>query len=250
MGNIRRLDSLVVQKGWAASRAGALLLIESGRVSVRGIVKKNPSDQARFDDVSLIPSESAPLPFVGRGGEKLLGALDFFGISPEGCSYVDLGASTGGFTDCLLRKGASRVLAVDVGRGQLAASLLSDTRVSCIDRVNVRHLGPWIPSWPVDGVVADLSFISLRKILPTVEHLLRNGGIFLPLFKPQFEAAPRQVGRGGVVRDPLLQRSLIADFFLFASESGWNVKGSFPSLIQGRKGNQEYLLFLSRNPSR
>jgi 23S rRNA (cytidine1920-2'-O)/16S rRNA (cytidine1409-2'-O)-methyltransferase len=248
LGDIKRLDSLVLKKGWADSRESALILIESGRVSVKGVVKKKPSDQARFDDLSLLPEKSLPAPFVGRGGEKLQGALNFFGISPEGCSYVDLGASTGGFTDCLIRKGASRVLAVDVGRGQLASSLLSDNRVSSIDGVNVRHLGSWVPSWPVDGVVADLSFISLRKILPTVEYLLRSGGIFLPLFKPQFEAASRFVGPGGVVRDPILQRSLIASFFLFAEESGWQVKGCFPSLIQGRKGNQEYLLFLSRKP--
>lgn len=249
MGDIKRLDSLVVQKGWATSRESASSLIEGGRVSVRGVVKKKPSDQARFDDLSLIPLETSFPPFVGRGGDKLLGALNFFGISIEGCSYVDLGASTGGFTDCLLRKGASRVFAVDVGRGQLAPSLLSDTRVCCLDRVNVRHLGSWVPSSPVDGVVADLSFISLRKILPTVEHLLRGGGVFLPLFKPQFEAPSRLVGRGGVVRDSSLQRRLMSEFFHFASESGWKIKGSFPSLIQGKKGNQEYLLFLSRNSS-
>jgi 23S rRNA (cytidine1920-2'-O)/16S rRNA (cytidine1409-2'-O)-methyltransferase len=239
-----------MQKGWATSREGAFSLIESGRVSVRGVVKKKPSDQARFDELSLSPSVVSPPPFVGRGGEKLLGAINFFGICVEGCSYVALGASTGGFTDCLIRKGARRVLSVDVGRGQLAPSLLSDERVSCIDRVNVRHLGSWVPESPVDGVVADLSFISLRKILPTVEHLLRGGGIFLPLFKPQFEAPPRLVGRGGIVRDSRLQRSLISEFFLFASESGWRINGSFPSLIQGKKGNQEYILFLSRNPSR
>jgi 23S rRNA (cytidine1920-2'-O)/16S rRNA (cytidine1409-2'-O)-methyltransferase len=250
LGDIKRLDALVVQKGWATTRVAASCLIESGRVRVRGVVKKKPSDQARYDDLSLMPLESAPLPFVGRGGDKLLGALDFFGISVAGCSYVDLGASTGGFTDCLLRKGADHVFAVDVGRGQLASSLLSDPRVRCIDGVNVRNLGSWVPSSPADGVVADLSFISLRKILPTVEYLLRGGGIFLPLFKPQFEAPPRLVGRGGIVRDPFLQRSLISEFFLFASESGWNVKGCFPSLVQGKKGNQEYLLFLSRNSSR
>ncbi len=246
MGNVRRLDLLVLQKGWASSREKASLMIEAGQILVRGVVKKKTSVQARFDEIERLPGEGDALPFVGRGGEKLLGALNFYGVSPEGRSFVDLGASTGGFTDCLLRYGASRVLAADVGKGQLAPSLLSDSRVSCRDGVNVRHPGDWMPSWTVDGVVADLSFISLRKVLPTVSILLSSGGIFLPLFKPQFEAGPRLVGRGGVVRDPVLQRHLVADFLLFAAQSGWVAKGVFPSLLQGKKGNQEYVLFLER----
>jgi 23S rRNA (cytidine1920-2'-O)/16S rRNA (cytidine1409-2'-O)-methyltransferase len=245
---MKRIDQLVVLKGWASSREKALELIRAGRVLVNGIARLKPSVQADFDSVTLVPDTGRPS-YVGRGGEKLEGALAFFGLDPGPGGIVDLGASTGGFTQCLLSHGANKVWAVDVGHSQMDSKLKNDPRVVLLEGVNARWPGEWIPSEPVSGVVADLSFISLRKVTDTVGILLKRGGFFLPLFKPQFEAGPRRVGKGGVVRDPEVVRTLLRDYIAHMSDNGGRIRGIVPSSITGRKGNQEYfLLFQMGSP--
>ena len=169
-----RLDTIVVRKGWASTREEAAHLIGSGRIRVNAIVRTDPTIRSEYDRVECEREEKKSR-FVGRGGLKLEGALDFFLLSPVGQRIVDLGAATGGFTDCLLRRGAISVHAVDVGRGLIDSSLRTDPRVVVVESANVRFSGSWMPSDPVDGVVADLSFISLRQILPQVANLLRGG---------------------------------------------------------------------------
>jgi len=235
-----RLDTIVVRKGWASTREEASHLIGSGRIRVNAIVRTDPTIRSEYDRVECEREEKKSR-FVGRGGLKLEGALDFFLLSPVGQRIVDLGAATGGFTDCLLRRGAISVHAVDVGRGLIDSSLRTDPRVVVVESANVRFSGSWMPSDPVDGVVADLSFISLRQILPQVANLLRGGGWFLGLVKPQFEAAPEQVEKGGVVRDPEVRRALLRRFISDLSLEGGIPRGLCPSGVKGRKkGNQEY----------
>ena len=238
---MKKLDQLIVMKGWAASREEAASLILSGRVLVNGIVRVKPSIQALYDAVTLTPDEDDTV-YVSRGGQKLDGALSFFGLDVSGSALVDLGSSTGGFTQCLLLRGADRVWAVDVGSSQLDIRLREDPRVIVSEGVNVRWPGEWCPKTPVSGVVADLSFISLRKLAETVFHLLPKGGFFLPLFKPQFEAEPKFVGRGGIVRDRRLHRVLLLDYIRFMADRGARAIGVVPSSITGRKGNQEYFI--------
>lgn len=178
------------------------------------------------------------------GGLKLEGALDFFSIILDGKRVVDLGAATGGFTDCLLRRGALSVTAVDVGRGLIDFRLRTDPRVVVVEEANVRFPGPWMPRDPVDGVVADLSFISLRQILPQVDFLLRGGGWFLGLVKPQFEASPEYVEKGGIVRDPRVRRLVLRRFLEDLVRHEGIPRGIAPSIVKGRKrGNQEYFCF-------
>lgn len=246
---MKRLDQLVVLKGWASSREKASSLILSGRVLVNGLVRLKPSTQALYDAVTLLPDEAETV-YVSRGGHKLEGALSFFGLDVTGMSLVDLGASTGGFTQCLLLRGADRVWAVDVGSSQLDVRLREDPRVIVSEGVNVRWPGIWCPPVPVGGVVADLSFISLRKVSQTVFHLLEGGGFFLPLFKPQFEAGPKAVGRGGIVRDRALHRVLLSEYIHFMTELGARVLGVFPSSLTGKKGNQEYFVLFRLPDSR
>ncbi|MHB8421427.1 MAG: TlyA family RNA methyltransferase [Leptospirales bacterium] len=241
---MKQLDQLVVLKGWASSREEASSLILSGRVLVNGLVRVKPSTQALYDAVTLTPDESEAV-YVSRGGQKLDGALSFFGLDVTGSSLMDLGASTGGFTHCLLLRGADQVWAVDIGSSQLDVRLREDPRVVVYEGVNVRWPGKWCPEKPLNGVVADLSFISLRKISETVFYLLQRGGFFLPLFKPQFEAEPKSVGKGGIVRDRGLHRVLLSEYIHFMVKQGARVAGVFPSTLTGRKGNQEYfILFL------
>lgn len=243
---MKRLDQLVLQKGWAPSREKASELIVSGRVKVKGIVRIKPSVQANFDDVTLLSSDSET-PYVSRGGTKLSGAISYFGLDVYGKTVVDLGASTGGFTQVLLEAGAGRVYAVDVGTSQLDCRLRSDPRVISREGVNVRWPGDWLPGEPSGGVVADLSFISLSKVTETVFSLLRAGGFFLPLFKPQFEAGPRLVGKGGIVRDRALHRKLLSEYMREMGVLGARVQGIMPSPITGRKGNQEYFVLFYVN---
>ncbi len=238
---MKRLDQLVLQKGWASSREKASELIVSGRVQVKGIVRVKPSTQANYDDVTLLASDSE-IVYVGRGGVKLSGALSFFGLDVNGKTVVDLGSSTGGFTQVLLRAGAVKVYAVDVGSSQLDDRLRKDPRVVSREGVNVRWPGEWFPSEPSGGVVADLSFISLSKVANTVFSLLSAGGFFLPLFKPQFEAGPHLVGKGGIVRDRALHRVLLSRYVREMTALGARAQGIMPSPITGRKGNQEYFV--------
>ena len=203
----RRLDAELVRRGLAASRSQAQAAVDSGRVTVAGI-KATKAASLVADDAPVALSAS-PRPFASRGGGKLAAALDRFAVDPGGRDCLDAGASTGGFTDCLLQRGAARVIAVDVGYGQLTWSLRTDPRVTVMDRTNVRDLIPSILACVPDLVVADLSFISLRLTLPTLAAVAAPGATFVVLVKPQFEAGRGQVGRGGVVRDPDVRRRVL-----------------------------------------
>ena len=236
-----RLDGLLVERGIASGRDAAQAMIADGRVSVNGSVVLKPAALAAHD--SEILHEEGPS-YVSRGGIKLAGALDSFGLSPDGLVCLDVGASTGGFTDCLLQRCAARVYAVDVGYGQLAWSLRNDPRVTVMERHNARH--PLPIDEPIGLAVADVSFISLRLVLPSVIEKLATGGYIVALVKPQFEAGRDEVGRGGVVRSPSTRASAIGTVALWAIEKGLRVLGVRESVITGPKGNREYFLLLQR----
>jgi 23S rRNA (cytidine1920-2'-O)/16S rRNA (cytidine1409-2'-O)-methyltransferase len=238
-----RLDQLLVARGLAPSRAQAQALILAGRVQVEG-VEQPKAGAIVWEAVRVTLKE--PSPFVSRGGEKLAGALDHFQVNPAGKVALDTGASTGGFTHCLLTRGARKVYAVDVGYGQLDAGLRNDPRVAVLERVNIRHLPQTAIPEPIDLATLDLSFISLTLVLPKILELLRPGGAILALVKPQFEVGKGQVGKGGVVRDPQLQQAAVARVAAAAAALGLQVSPAFPSPLKGPKGNQEYFLHLIR----
>jgi 23S rRNA (cytidine1920-2'-O)/16S rRNA (cytidine1409-2'-O)-methyltransferase len=238
-----RLDQLLVARGLAKSRAQAQALIMAGRVAVEGLAA--PKAGALVPEGAQITVKESP-PFVSRGGEKLAGALDHFGVSPAGKVALDSGASTGGFTHVLLTRGASRVYAVDVGYGQLDLSLRDDPRVVVLERVNIRYLPAAAIPEPIDLATLDLSFISLTLVLPKILELLRPGGEIVALVKPQFEVGKGQVGKGGVVRDPQLQEAAIQKVAAAALALGLQVSPAFPSPLKGPKGNQEYFLYVIR----
>lgn len=236
----KRLDVLLVEKGIAETRARAQALILAGEVSIHG--RKADQAGARVEESADI-SVRAPLPYVGRGGLKLAGALDEFGVSPDGKICADLGASTGGFTDVLLQRGAERVYAIDVGYGQLAWKLRQDPRVVVMDRVNARYL-EGLPQ-PVDLAVIDVSFISLKLILPVAKRLLKSEGEIIALIKPQFEAGKDRVGRGGVVRDIGTHRQVLDSVVEHATSLGLKVLGLTRSPIEGAEGNAEFFIRLT-----
>jgi len=234
-----RLDQLVVERGLAPSRERARALILAGLVRVAG----RPSAKAgamveATSDVSLVAPDH---PYVGRGGLKLAHALDTFGIDVSGRRALDIGASTGGFTDVLLQRGAAAVIALDVGHGQLDWRLRGDARVHVIERFNARHLSPTDLPFPVDLVVVDVSFISLRQILPVVPPLLTPGADVVALVKPQFEAGRSEV-RKGIVRDPAIHARVLQEIDASAREVGLTAVASTPSPITGAKGNVEFLV--------
>lgn len=239
--SVVRLDALLVRRGLAASRARARELIEAGAVLVDGVPARKVATRVRADQaLRLLKGDHR---WVGRGALKLLGALDAFGVDPAGRVAADLGASTGGFTQVLLERGAVRVYAVDVGRGQLAWVLRSDERVVVMEGVNARHLES-LPE-PVGLVVGDLSFISLDLILPTVLRLLPPGGEAVLLVKPQFEVGRADVGRGGRVRDDDARSQAIARVGRTAASLGFAVLGGADSAVAGaRAGNLEHFLHL------
>lgn len=231
----------MVGRGLAETRSRARALILAGDVLVNGLVNARAGAAVQpTDSIEL----SEKLRFVSRGGEKLAHALAHFRIDVEGCVAADLGASTGGFTDCLLQAGARRVYAVDVGYGQLADTLRRDGRVVVLDRTNARLLER-LPE-PVDLVAIDVSFISLRLILPVAARLLGAAGRCVPLIKPQFEAGRRDVGKNGVVRDPAVHRRVLGEVLGAAVEHGFAVRGVTRSPLVGRAGNVEYLAHLCR----
>jgi 23S rRNA (cytidine1920-2'-O)/16S rRNA (cytidine1409-2'-O)-methyltransferase len=238
-----RLDEALVARGLAETRSQARALIMAGSVRSGDRVLDKPG----------MPAPAGPLDvaggarFVSRGGEKLQRALDVFPIAPAGRVCADLGASTGGFTDCLLQAGAARVYAVDVGRGQLHWRLRQDDRVVVIERQNARYLEA-LPE-PVSLVVADLSFISLALILPVIHRLLTPDGGAVALVKPQFEAGREQVGKGGVVRDPTTHRAVLMRFIADACAQGFAVAGLVASPLRGPAGNVEFLAHLRRLPA-
>lgn len=236
-----RLDLLLVKSGLAASRQRARALIEQGAVQVDGIVVDKPSRQVRSDQKVALTSDDHP--WVGRGALKLQGALDGTGLDPRGRTCADLGASTGGFTQMLLHRGATRVYAIDVGHGQLAWSLRNDPRVVVMEGVNARTMDP-LPE-PVGLVTADLSFISLRPVLPTIRTLLAGSGDALVLVKPQFEVGPSAIRKGGRVKDPEARQAGIDAIRRAAADGGFEVRASLDSTLPGAKaGNIEHFLHL------
>jgi 23S rRNA (cytidine1920-2'-O)/16S rRNA (cytidine1409-2'-O)-methyltransferase len=235
-----RLDDLLVEKGLAQDRKEALALTLSGRVLVGEQRLEKPGVLVERDAVVRIKGERRR--YVSRGGLKLEAALDSFQLSVRDFVCLDLGASTGGFTDCLLQHGARRVHAFDVGRGQLDWKLAQDTRVIVHDEFNVRRLGPSDVGEPVDLITIDVSFISLRQILPALRAF--PSARVIALVKPQFEAAREEVNPGGVIRSAGLQEEILERVKRFASEEGFEVLGETPSPIPGQKGNREFLLLL------
>ncbi|MBM3958782.1 MAG: TlyA family RNA methyltransferase [SAR202 cluster bacterium] len=240
-----RLDDLLVMRGSADSKSKARALILAGEVRLPGRPSARPTPGMQVSAEEELVLVEKPR-FVSRGGEKLAHALDRFGVDPAGKTALDVGASTGGFTDCLLQRGARRVYAVDVGYGQLDDSLRRDERVVVMERVNARH-DYELPE-AVDLVVADVSFISLRLIVPVALRHLSPGGVAVVLLKPQFEAERGEVGRGGIVRDPQLHARIIGRFVAWAVASGVRVRDLASSPILGDKGNREF--FLKLDPQR
>ncbi|MSQ15858.1 MAG: TlyA family RNA methyltransferase [Dehalococcoidia bacterium] len=234
-----RLDLLLVERGLAESREKAKAMIMAGLVTVDHQRPTKPGVLFR-NDISIDVKQTSQ--YVGRGGVKLAAALDAFDIDPSGAVALDVGASTGGFTDCLLQRGAAKVYAVDVGYGQLAHKLRIDPRVAVKERVNARYGIP-IPE-KADIATADVSFISLRKVLMPIAEVLKRPAVAVVLFKPQFEVGKGQVGKGGVVRDPLLHARVLGEFLLWAVEQGFRVLGVIPSPILGDAGNREFLVYL------
>jgi len=240
-----RLDLLLVEKGLAPSRTKAQALILAGQVRVNGVLVDKPSALiARSAFLEVL----APPKYVSRGGEKLAAALQAFRLDPSGKVCLDIGASTGGFTDCLLQHGAARVYAVDVGRGQLHWKLRQDPRVVVKEGLNARFLKPEDIGEPVDLVTIDVSFISLRLILPRLVGIVRKEGDVVPLVKPQFEAGREHV-RKGVVRDPRVHRAVLEELVRFVREElGWSVCNGVASPLLGPEGNREFFLHVVPRP--
>jgi len=237
-----RLDAELVARGLAETRAKAQGLILSGRVLLDGSVSTKCGAPVRPEQ--RVAVSSAPRPFVSRGGGKLEGALEDFGFSCEGKTALDVGASTGGFTDCLLRRGARRVYAVDVGEKLIDDRLRRDPRVVVIERMNFRHAPPDLLPEKVALAAVDVSFISLRHILPPLRQFLLPGAEVLALVKPQFEAGRASVGKGGVVRDEGKRMEAVRDVWSFAESLGFSVKGQAESRLKGPSGNREVFLSL------
>ena len=243
-GDKMRLDVLMAERGLAESRQKAQATIMSGCVFVDGQRVDKPG--------TAVPSEAAvevrgnALRYVSRGGLKLEKAMELWPIDLHGAVCMDIGASTGGFTDCMLQNGADKVYAVDVGYGQLAWKLRSDERVVCLERTNARYLTHQeVPEEP-DFASVDVSFISLKLILPAIAGLLREGGHVVCLIKPQFEAGKEKVGKKGVVRDPAVHREVLEHFLEYAKENSFTILGINYSPIRGPEGNIEYLGYLRR----
>jgi 23S rRNA (cytidine1920-2'-O)/16S rRNA (cytidine1409-2'-O)-methyltransferase len=243
----RRLDAELVRRGLARSREHAAGLVTAGRVVVAGQPAGKPATQVAPEDPIAVRELPGAPDYASRGGRKLAGALAAFpGLTVTGRRCLDAGASTGGFTDVLLRGGAEHVVAVDVGYGQLAWRLRSDPRVTVLDRVNVRALRPEQVTPAPALVTADLSFISLTLVLPALSRCARPDADFLLLVKPQFEVGKGRVGAGGVVRDPALRAAAVADVAAAAAQSGLGVAGIAASPLPGPAGNVEYFLWLRR----
>lgn len=237
-----RLDVFLVERGLAETRARARAYIMAGEVSVNGErVDKAGTNVLRDAQIEL----ATPMPYVSRGGYKLAGALEEFDISVEGRVAADVGACTGGFTDVLLQRGAARVYAIDVGQGQLMWKLRQDERVIVVEKTNARYVE--VLDEPIALAVIDVSFISLKLILPAVRKWLTADADVVALIKPQFEAGPESVGKGGIVRDPAVHRAVLADLVTWAVREGWGVRGLVRSAIQGTGGNIEYLIWLRRD---
>ena len=234
-----RIDKLLVDRELVPSREKAQALIMAGAVLVDDTPVTKPGQQVAEDANVRIKGEDHP--FVGRGGVKLAGALDEFGVDPKGFVCLDVGASTGGFTDCLLQRDANKVYAVDVGYGQLAWKLQQDERVVVIERQNIRHIDSAKLPEPFDLIVIDVSFISLEIVIPAVVSFLKPDGQIIALIKPQFEVAKADVGEGGIVIDPVARQHAIDKVIAAAQEADLAHAGTTDSPIAGTKGNKEFL---------
>jgi 23S rRNA (cytidine1920-2'-O)/16S rRNA (cytidine1409-2'-O)-methyltransferase len=240
-----RLDRLLVARGLAPSRERAQRLVMAGDVLVEERVVSKPGAEVAEDATLRLRAPASA--YVSRGGEKLAGALDTFGIDVARRVVLDLGASTGGFTDVCLRRGAARVIAVDVGYGQLAWSVRQDARVTVLERTNARRLDPaMLPAVP-DLAVVDLSFISLTLVLPVLARVLGPAGEVVALVKPQFEVGKGEVGKGGVVRDPAKRAAAVAKVRTAAERFGFVARGEAESILPGPKGNREVFVWLARS---
>ena len=239
-----RLDVELVNRGLAESREKAKAYIMAGSVFVDGQKAFKPGDKVK-DGVSL-EVRGTPIPFVSRGGLKLDKAIKVFNLSLDGCICMDIGASTGGFTDCMLQNGADKVYAVDVGYGQLAWKLRCDDRVVNIERTNIRYIEPDSIDEELDFISIDVSFISLKLVLPVVNTLLKNSGECVALIKPQFEAGREEVGKKGVVRDKKIHEKVISQCLEYATENNLSVLDIDFSPIKGPEGNIEFLMYLKK----
>ncbi len=235
----QRIDSLLVERGLVESRAKAQALIMAGEVVVDG---KAVTKSGTLVAEEAVITMAEPPPFVSRGGLKLDYALDRFQLDVSSKVAVDVGASTGGFTDCLLKRGASRVYAIDVGRGQLDYHLRQDSRVVVMERVNARY--PITLPERVDLVTMDVSFISVEKVIPSVVQLLKDSGYLLVLIKPQFEARREEVGKGGVIKQPIVHARVLGRFIAWMVEHSFRLGGLVVSSILGASGNKEFFVLL------
>ena len=245
MTSKRRLDAELVRRNLVPSREAARREIEAGRVLVDGSFADKPARMV--GGAQNVTLAGPPPPFVGRGGHKLAAALDAFDLDPTGRRCLDAGSSTGGFTDCLLQRGAASVVAVDVGTNQLHEKLRADPRVEARERTDIRSLEPIDLDGPVDLIVGDLSFISLRLVLPGLAELVVDGGSLVLLVKPQFEAGRQEGSRGrGVIADPAIWRRVLLDVLDWADQAGTGLVGLLPSPITGASGNVEFVTWLRR----
>lgn len=243
-----RLDVLLVRRNLVQSRERAKTTIMAGQVLVDGQKADKPGTMVKEEaEIRLLGSD---LPYVSRGGLKLAKAMEVFGLSLEGLVTADIGASTGGFTDCMLQNGAVKVFAIDVGYGQLAWKLRTDERVVNMERTNIRNVTPEQLGEPVDFGSIDVAFISLEKVLPAVKELLQPAGQLVALIKPQFEAGREKVGKKGVVRDARVHEEVVFRILAFARQLGFVPLGLTYSPVKGPEGNIEYLLWLSKDGSR
>lgn len=238
-----RIDKLLADRGFAESRAKAQAMVMAGVVLVDEQRVEKPSQTFAPEAPIRIKGESPETRYVGRGGLKLEAGLDHFGIDPAGWTCLDVGSSTGGFTDCLLRHGAAFVVALDVGTNQLAWPIRNDPRVEVRENTNARGLTPADFNHPFDLVVMDVSFISATKILPALPPLLRDRGEIIVLIKPQFEVAKGEVGKGGIVRDPEMHERVVTEVNAFAASIGLSLVGLIESPITGAEGNKEFLAY-------
>jgi 23S rRNA (cytidine1920-2'-O)/16S rRNA (cytidine1409-2'-O)-methyltransferase len=236
-----RLDKVLTDKKLVATRSQAKSFIEKGDVTVNGNVVKKAGELVDPSSAIEIHSEQ----FVGRGAFKLKKALEEFNINVKDKVFLDVGASTGGFTEVLLNEGASKVYAIDVGRDQLAAKLRSDHRVINMEGTNIKDVSS-LPE-KADGAVMDLSFISITKVLPTVKELLKSSGFLIALVKPQFEVGPQRLPKDGVVKDETLRQEVLKEITEFAMNNGWTHERSIVSPIEGKSGNVEYLSYFIRD---
>jgi 23S rRNA (cytidine1920-2'-O)/16S rRNA (cytidine1409-2'-O)-methyltransferase len=238
-----RLDCVLAAQGLVPSREAAVRTILAGGVSVNGIVVDKPAKLVSLDARIEIVQ---PAMFVSRSGDKLAAALDAFRIDAQGAIGLDVGCSTGGFTDCLLQRGAIRIYAIDVGYGQFEWRLRKDSRVVLLERTNIRYVYPAAVPEPIDVAVIDVSFISLTLVLPPVVRLLNSSAVVVALVKPQFEVGKGQVGRGGIVRDDAQREAVTEKIIVCAARLGLQLKGILDSPVVGRKGNREILVGFTR----